>query len=1108
MDPGTRRLLSIIVVALLLLGGTLYALIMASEDLEPWFDGDGDDGDGEWEEGDLDVREDTVWRDWNRTLPGRVTVHPGVRLRIVDSRIEVPYESMMDTWWPWFDVRDDGGLQLVNSELVIAADPRLDDAYVNTDSGPGFLDNPNIWRAVDLRKARDPVLSFDIEWLQGSTYVIVAVQPTTEDELVPLGVLDPRDHGTLEWFQSSYSLSDYVGTVPRVVVLLDNEESQDVVISRLAVTDGDGPPEGDPCAARGVEDGYWETYEFVSFHQRMRWTESNSGPLIVCRGTLRLTDSEVRAPEGLARYNTGPHRPQMWTVDMDQTPTNLAAATVGGEVRMEGGLLEVVGSTLEYVPVVADGSEVVVEESALIGDHDLLTMAHPTGHVSGTHLNFTTPGVDRGALETMGIPWAISIEGTQDRFSVVDCSFTGGSWTGLHLMNCEALVEACTFADQRLAVWRHESWVGMTWDELNASNDFDTSCRYWYWETHDLQVDMDGLNKPPAPPWGHGDWDYVDYEARPTMPFSPELFIDGVRVVMVVPTLLVLPDEEREHAELSVRIKPRWADEEVVTFDTGISRMDVWFQDGPDDQEDDYDHYLTVYPELTNETGRVELVIRFGLETSRLYAPILMLYQDGDLVGEVPYDSSHEEWYYRLVRAFLNVTLADGLNELDVLLTATDLTQSKRVDVGWFNTTIQWASRNGTMEGMGRLLAGDEVNIFVEDGVTLTGGGASLGTESDWDEYQIQVLTGEGATLVLEDLNLSNYGHTELFLFGSGEVRLSNVTTYYMELYSYGGSLLFEDCSFTYVNMECYNTSVEVEGVIRYGITAHLQWGSNFTLEDVDTSRLLWLELYCLDCNVSLTNCHFLGGEYWCNVEIHIGGEANIDIVDCTFEVLVAFREFNLNWGYLPRWSLNITGCTFDGPWAQLILLGRTETVNYNTNMFLPMSKPTSGTVSGNTFRGDGSFMAFDPALSVGLLGENTFIEGARAWAVYSPSVGLSSYPNMEDCYNHTFLQGEGYSLVLPPTWFSHHNIAMVLVDVTDDPLAPLDQLVVPVMLRDFNRYYPNYQYGVVVGFAEVDVTLTQVTLDIPAWPGLGPYLETLLKGLEEGSNWWTDRSL
>ena len=85
-----------------------------------------------------------------------------------------------------------------------------------------------------------------------------------------------------------------------------------------------------------------------------------------------------------------------------------------------------------------------------------------------------------------------------------------------------------------------------------------------------------------------------------------------------------------------------------------------------------------------------------------------------------------------------------------------------------------------------------------------------------------------------------------------------------------------------------------------------------------------------------------------------------------------------------------IRECAFEKEGAYMILIGTLpEEVLMESygGLILPQ-----GRVVGNIFLGEGTGMVFDPVAKDGLLGDNSFSDGARALAFFTPNITLGNW--------------------------------------------------------------------------------------------------------------------
>jgi hypothetical protein len=336
---------------------------------------------------------------------------------------------------------------------------------------------------VNLDNAVHPELHFDVQREWGPNIIAAGVLPSPDADLEALELGGAQGSGD-GWIHFNASLSRYVGSRPWVVLWIDVYPETPILIGNLRVLDGEGPPQGDDFpTGHPLKDG-WAAEGFMSlpYIQRTDFSrydykglERTWQPLIDCRGGLELVGSDVIEPAGMGRRaDSGVYKE---AIDPDLMRTVDEVGAHGGNIHVEGGDLRMRGgSRVVNAPITGREAGLLVVETELRGDHDLVSLHNVTGGFA--NCTFRTDPLDPSNPFNNGnyrLLWALNVETThpgqmtsgQDaHLSVRDCVFTDTPMA-LELSRADVALERNTFRHvPGMAVWDHMctglgGWVGV-----------------------------------------------------------------------------------------------------------------------------------------------------------------------------------------------------------------------------------------------------------------------------------------------------------------------------------------------------------------------------------------------------------------------------------------------------------------------------------------------------------------------------------------------------------------------------------------------------------------------------------------------------------------------
>lgn len=1104
METGTRKFAAIVVVILLVLGGLVGALFLSLPSI-----GD-DDEDGGWSVDDdqwYAVEGDARWSDWDLRLDGSIDVFEGGSLLLEDCRIEVLLERLAFDWAASIYVGPNASLELRRSELVIRAEPELDNAWVCTDDYRGGA-VPHIWRVVNLQGARAPVLEFDVELWSEDCRIAVAVQVAPEAELELLGVFGTGKVGWREWSHVEVQLDDYIGATPRVVVFVDsfgkNYIGEVLLLSQPMIKDDDGPLPGDSFMTGDLQEDGWSMGYFEPFADYVRGNyDEYITSLITSKGEVRLIDSRISSPTGIGWIN-GDYKPHLSTsVEANRTSMEIAASM--GDILMWSGSLTILDSEISFVPVRGTECTVEIDGTTFVGNNAMVTLSGCEGSI--TRSSFTS---ERGLeLKTLRfsdeITWQVAIEGVQspEDFVIEDCTFSGygmeeGDGYGLHLTDANIRPLGCAFDDLELAFWYHEGDPGLDWDAVAGSNSFGDNCAYWYIDTRVTRLEFEWRDMP-SRTHRDGYWELITYKDGPQVPFDVYIYRFTTFAFIFAPVLLTGPDLGVVQVDnVTFWMDPYRANGRYVSFDPHEEVDTFWF-------EKDEDPYIETYAFYGLDHDRGYGVGRVHQEASILILnttfrdPMVDLYRDGEFMGRL--DVKVSEPIYGGLYVFVNIShdmaIPPGLHQITLSLTAVIVGTQTRVLVGTLNMTFFRIDEAREDLDTSELISVDRVTILIDPDVEQEGVELKLPL-TDRSSYYLDIITWIGSRLVLETIDIPGVIMLYLSSTGPGEVVIGDVTA-------------------PFISMVTANTTIVLNGHIEGGITLWTESsdvvlsaqirGSLFYMVLLSSSNLMMagsiidttegLGIDVEESNATINDCTFTTIEGSTPVNLMARVNSSIKISDCTFlgtSMFVSTRDTNC--------TIEVVGCTFKDPGSYLLLLNYSRSGHWDDRYDTPII-PREGEISGNIFDGEGTGLVFHLDSRNGYLGPNIFKDGAKALALLAFQVSFED--QTYGCYtyviNVTEVEGiEVFDLFVEYYWRDWFRL---LVDMTDDPLNGDLPDAIPVAVRITNRW--SNRKGVIVMFGQVPLDGQSFTIDVQMWDYPETELLMLIPDIDDPGSWWTD---
>lgn len=1089
MDPGTRRFVSIVMVAMLLLVGLLSVLMVLPD---PEADDNGEEEDPGWEIEEDDwgesilVYDDSTWTGWDQAMTHPVHIGTGVTLTIEESHLRVPLEAMVFRDAPPFHVEPRGRLVLRNTTVEVEADPELATAML----APYVYesDAPVIWRVVNLREAVEPSMEVDVTFMRGRSYLVVAAQSTPDEPLRPLEVLEPDEVELFEWMTLNVSLSDYVGGTPRVAIFGHNSYSRDVMVSDIRVTDRGSSLAGDIEPTGDLRSDGWTVEHFSGFLSSVPYGEFSIQPLVSCYGDLRVEDSRVLSLPGLERQ-VRRYRPQMPGVEGTtwKAPED-GCINVTGDVTF-------LSSEVAFAPIKWTGGSARFEGCSFSGDCDLVTLAGWNASVRSCSFDFDTPEGLWGSGLQDAETWLLALENTGDQAPVEDCTFTGeGEGIGLVVNEASVLIERCSFSDLALGVWDHRAMIPMSWGGIDPTVTFSPSCGLYYMETWEVQVELNGPDEPQ--PWdpGYTRWSIEWVEEVPGLEdlYMMEDMNDHYSR-FTLPVMVVGPEVgEVVLRELEVIIRPDWADHNVnLTLDPHERHHTLWIypEDGTPGREEHY-VFWDWSLDVGEDVGMLMVRLGVSIELSYFSEPYLNISIDGELVDRLDLDDTTWNWPDSPEYMVVEQAMPPGAHNLTITAGATYTELDLVLEMDRLTAWVYRASEGDVAEEARQWLNNRSLGaLMVDGGVHLDG--VSYEGVDDMYGQTFFVLTWEGAEVDVVSLNAPSYW-SMLTMAGNGTVTVGDMEIFVGTLRIKNVTAIFEGTSSEgYLFLSLHNSSLRLRGVVDVVDLYLNAWNSSsLMVEDVELRIWEDLDIMLLDSDATFIECTFLSTMRG-QVEVGTAWRANLSIDGSEFLNVPLDVEF-----YDLNDTVSITGCTFEGRRGRMTVL-----VSESINWLVPGDQvPLNGTVSGNVFSGAGADLVVQWMVQDRLLGVSHLLDGARAYVVFDPELDIQGGSLYVD-YNATTTDAFEYQRAGPISRSWEDNRLNLLVDVTEDPTDLDDPGPVTLVVRvEYSSRGPS---GSVIGFADVDLSSPVVTVHVIDWDDMEDEIRLLIQEFDIEDNWW-----
>jgi hypothetical protein len=756
---------AVVVVVIVLLAALQVALVQL------------DDPEGpppEWEDdGTLSIASDEEWKGLDQVMEAPVVIRDGGNLRIVDCNLDVLIEDLVVGESPWFDVEQGGELEIIDSSINTVVDPRLETAtWMGKRSWIEDSIPPYLHRAVNLRRAERPVLSFDVRVIGEGGEMVVAYQPAPEEDLKVFERVDvvPRSHG--EWIPVQVDLSPLAGSIVLMFILPMDAELESFLISGPWLTEDGGRIPGELASTGMAASDKWGYVHGRYLFEEM--DESHWRDLIDCSGRLGIKGSEIACPPGLNRSYDAYHggwlkiEKELW----NSWPRIMENLQVGGDIFFDGSTVDIEDSQLRNVAVKGVRSNVTLDGLTMTADREMITLYDCVGTASDCDLRMEV-GV-WGRYGWRNIPneprsWAMAIWNNLDRghFSITDSTFAD-SPMGVDLTNASVDLSGCTFINTSwLSIWDHDCEGLGSWEDLNSSNEFVDTIGYRYFRTHSALIQIRGLEDVNPNEYYHYIDFYVEKMEGEDYPAFNLIWFDGNESYLYAPTYVV--DREGDGRPVSwmeARSRLDWTNDRYEMFDTSGKTFDFWipeptsneyYEQPPEPGEDwrlldeggmyyiddghlDLDLAVVLYRLLTQDVAVLADQLKIELR------------MDGEMVEvqevELPRNASDFDRTY----VMFNLDVPPGIHDVNVTLKGRVLERGGVEELSWYNRTFVRLDGNSSPQSLFQQLERGYRTLLVDPGESIDIDLTHLPV-ADWDEgYSFRFLDicmGEGASVTV-----------------------------------------------------------------------------------------------------------------------------------------------------------------------------------------------------------------------------------------------------------------------------------------------------------------------------------------------------------------------
>jgi hypothetical protein len=747
-----------------------------------------------------------------------------------------------------------------------------------------------------------------------------------------------------------------------------------------------------------------------------------------------------------------------------------------------------------YVPVETLGVYASFDDCSFVGDAELLTISKAEAYVRDCDFEFRVEEGLWGEGRIYHDTWMLSLERTVRDPLVERCTFKGeGNGTGLVVNHQRADLIELEFSGLRVGAWVHGVGPSMGWDVLEPSLSFDGTCSVKYMETVEVRVEFDGDDDP-----GYG---YEGYRMQYSRSISGVPDVGGLSFPVISSansSLCCLPlrivSEENgsfEVEELTIRLRPPWGNWDDYTVDPREPWLLFWLEG---EGGGSWDGAFYMYREVL-DPGKDPGVLNVTYTIHNYLYDIGEIYVNTTVDGEqvdhfVLNNTEYGWWYYNTALLNCTLTIPPGIHEYNVtcglVSTTWDLTTELESHEGAIYR-VSDPSQTGDLEDW--LVDNPRATVLVDPYIAIDGLEV-VGTEPIL-ALEIRFVAWEGSSVVFDRVELDPGSWGELVTVGGGSFEFGDISA---ELLVHTA----RNCTVTIGHMDSYYFGATYSGC---NVTIADHWNcSILSIECRDGSRIETeglvtnsLELTLSEADCYLRGCEFRGA-VWSGTLISARENSTLCVDGCEFingPLMVPLYDSHA--------SISVTNCTFRGEGAYFSLGCHHTLMSYS---HLSNITPISGDVSGNVFDGEGTSLVFLPLLRGCLLGENTWRDGARAYAFYDPEVEYDGFSYRK----YGFITADSISFYrsIGSDWRTINLDFYHLVDVTEDPLSDEDPGLVPSVIRVVPHYYYGDPSGPVVGYQALPVAASTITLRNLEWPDPEDGVAEIQRTFDIDDNWWS----
>jgi hypothetical protein len=1062
---------------------------------------------------------DTEWVGKTGRMDRPVRITTGGTLRLVDCHLELHQDDVPWFETPFFYVEDGGTLEIYDSVLEAVPSTIPDDALVGPH--PNNSDIPYISRVINLEGTSEPVLTFDMKWRSWGTPVSVAVQRDPTSDLDVLETFDPQ-RPCEDWEHIEVPLGAYVEELARIIIYFPQYPEAVIFIKDLNVTDGGrGLPYNPPFP----EDYYQPIWSYEAFYEYSttlirKWENRKA---IHSEGTVVLKGSTVRVPTQLHRSGSPDfEREHIREVFLYK---NVWSSMKGMNIHLEGGSLDANDTLFEAAAVIGIGSHVQLSDCRFESPYDMVSLYNSSGTISKS--TFTRKGDLDGLayFDKMDRPmWAISVQNNTNMgtVAIVECEFNDVE-QGIDLSYASYRIEGCSFIGvENICLWEHSSPEPTDWEDLVSINTFQDCPGQLYIRTG--RTDLFFMNESVS----HRNDTFVDTQGIPIEQVAGYSYYRWstwhrsqarlIRLDVLVESL----DSTRVVNRTEVRVYAKtpsynWYDTLVtVIVPIGVEAMDVdehalvgknvgkiW-----EDVQTSAGIYK-VWQAGDAKVGTYNMTVIIEAEDLWVSNISVDVHLDGEAIRHVDEDEFWNELYYgSRARMEISQYLTPGIHDIRVVvaglrfLNETIVNDTEEV---FFNGTfkIMRATPSSTSEEIETFVRGENSTLAI-DADTIFELDEFQPVNSTWYGGPRFFMTGgRGAGLTLSNLSFDNGSRIDVGLYSHLDIRfvdtavprcnflLVNDHLTYNELLendhqSILGEFTVQNCTGEGFMLDIGQYSINVtdsNGPVNIQLFASAN--TTVFMENV-TNPILYSWAYGPIWSYTIKDCEFYG---WNSSGLSLNTDLikDISITNTTFNGATLGLEATSP--LQGRMGLDISGCRFIGNNSLFYMLWNTyRRDDWGSH---PSQYPIhDGTVSGNTFSGNGTTVVLHHALFNDTFIDNTLADGVKAWAWYWTEAIHEPDTGDNNDHEHHVFEDPRLRTEFPEPFRESLRDENYFYDVTDQMGGPIEH----PRLKTAIFWNPYWGYGMLLSdIVYVDLARDWSTVIYQVWPDIQDLLPTVI---------------